>query len=106
MPRPKTRDNPHPARQVAAGEGPASPVHLKANVKAEGCSGVRCMRIRDHQILMDTPSDFAGYDFRPGSPALQIGVLGSVLTHIFLIQATDREVPLGSLEVVVTAEIN
>ncbi len=91
---------------TAAGDGPPSPHILKANVKAEGRSGVRRIRIRDHQILMDTPSDFAGYDFGPGSPELQLGVLGSCLTHIFLIQAADREVPLDSLEVDVTAEMD
>jgi uncharacterized OsmC-like protein len=92
--------------KVAAGDGPAAPLTLAAHVKAEGRSGVRRIRIRDFQILADTPEDFAGFNFGPGSPELQLGVLGSCLTHIFLIQAADREVPLDSLEVDVTAEID
>jgi len=79
---------------------------LSANVKAEGRSGVRRIRIRDHQILSDSPPDFAGYSFGPGSPELQLGVLGSCLTHIFLIQAADRQVPLDGIEVDVSGQID
>lgn len=89
-----------------AGEGPTEALQLNAHVKAEGRSGVRRIRIRDFQILADTPDDFAGFNFGPGSPELQLGVLGSCLTHIFLIQAADREVPLDSLEVDVAADID
>jgi uncharacterized OsmC-like protein len=92
--------------KAAAGDGPTEPLQLAATVKAEGRSGVRRIRIRDFQILADTPADFAGYNFGPGSPELQLGVLGSCLTHIFLIQAADRQVPLDSLEVDVNAEID
>ena len=92
--------------KAAAGQGPTGPLQLAANVTAEGRSGVRRIRIRDFQILADTPPDFAGFNFGPGSPELQLGVLGSCLTHIFLIQAADQEVPLDSLEVDVTAEVD
>lgn len=92
--------------KAAAGEGPIGPLQLAATVKAEGRSGVRRIRIRDFQILADTPEDFAGFNFGPGSPELQLGVLGSCLTHVFLIQAAEREVPLDSLEVDVNAEID
>lgn len=92
--------------KAAAGQGPTGPLQLAAHVTAEGRSGVRRIRIRDFQILADTPPDFAGFNFGPGSPELQMGVLGSCLTHIFLIQAADQEVPLDSLEVDVTAEVD
>ena len=77
---------------------------LEASVTAEGRSGVRRIRIRDFQILSDSGPDFAGYSFGPGSPELQVGVLGSCLTHIFLIQAADQQVPLDSLRVDVSAD--
>ena len=83
---------------------PTGPVQLQATVTAEGRSGVRRIRIRDFQILADTGPDFAGFNLGPGSPELQVGVLGSCLTHIFLIQAADREVPLDSLRVDVAAD--
>ena len=88
------------------GVGPVGPLLLSANVTAEGRSGVRRLRIRDHQILADPGSDFAGFNFGPTSPELQLGVLGTCLTHIFLIQAADREVPLDSLSVEVTGQVD
>lgn len=92
--------------RAANGEGPTGPLQLKAEVTAEGRSGVRRLRIRDHQILADTGPDFAGFDFGPTSPELQLGVLGTCLTHMFLIQAADREVPLDALSVEVTGQVD
>ncbi|MBX3001961.1 MAG: OsmC family protein [Caldilineaceae bacterium] len=85
-----------------AGELPVQ--HLKARVTAEGRSGIRHIRIREYHILSDSPYDFAGYNLGPGSPELQLGVLGSCLTHIFLIQAADKGIPLEELEVEVTGQ--
>jgi uncharacterized OsmC-like protein len=94
------------ARREAAKANGQAPHKLQAKVTAEGRSGVRRIRIRDFQILSDSPPDFAGYNLGPSSPELQLGVLGSCLTHIFLIQAADHQVPLDSLEVEVTAELD
>ena len=80
------------------------PLDLRAQTTAEGRSGVRRIRIRDFQLLSDSPPDFAGYNLGPSSPELQLGVLSSCLTHIFLIQAADRNVPLDSLEVTISAQ--
>ena len=87
----------------ATGAGPHT---LKAAVRAEGRSGVRRIRIRDFQIISDSGPDFAGYDLGPTSPELLLGVLGSCLTHVFLIQAALHHVPLDSLEVEVTGQID
>ena len=86
------------ARNAAVDAGSAQPLQLKASVKAEGRSGVRRLRIRDHQVISDSPPNFAGYDLGPSSPELQLGVLGTCVTHIFLIQAAERQVPLENLE--------
>ena len=94
------------ARNAAIGTGSAQPLELKAHVRAEGRSGVRRLRIRDHQVISDSPPDFAGYNLGPSSPELQLGVLGTCVTHIFLIQAAERQVPLESLEVEVTGIID
>lgn len=93
------------ARREAAAANPEgqAPRLLEARVKAEGRSGVRRIRIRDHQILSDSGPELAGYDFGPGSPEIQVGVLGSCLTHIFEIQAAQREIWLDALEVEVRA---
>ncbi len=79
------------AKKEAARNNPelkATP--LKATVRALGRSGVREIRIRDFQVISDSPPDFAGYNLGPASPELQLGVLGSCLTHITLIQAAER----------------
>ncbi|MDM0037686.1 OsmC family protein [Variovorax sp. J22G21] len=94
------------ARNAAIDAGTARPAQLKATVSAEGRSGVRRLRIRDHQIISDSPPDFAGYNLGPSSPELQLGVLGTCVTHIFLIHAAERQVPLESLEVEVSGIID
>lgn len=90
--------------RVAAGE--AGPKTLTARVSAEGRSGIRRIRIRDFQVISDSEADFAGYDLGPSSPELQLGVLGSCLTHTFLIQAAALGVPLDALELEVTGTID
>ncbi|WP_067137080.1 OsmC family protein [Microtetraspora malaysiensis] len=92
------------ARRAATAESGGGPVPLRATVTAEGRSGVRRIRIRDFQILSDSSPDFAGYDLGPASPELQAGVLGSCVTHIFLIKAAELEVPIDALSVDVRAE--
>lgn len=82
------------------------PHRLQAAVSAEGRSGVRRIRIRDFQVISDSGPDFAGYNLGPSSPELQLGVLGSCLTHVFLIQAADLQVPLESLSVEISAEMD
>jgi uncharacterized OsmC-like protein len=97
-------------RSVVASKLAASttvePHVLKARVRAEGRSGIRHIQIRQHHIISDSDYSFAGYDLGPGSPEIQMGVLGSCLTHIYLIHAADLQIPLDSLEVEVTGEQN
>ncbi|UED86604.1 OsmC family protein [Streptomyces profundus] len=93
------------AREEAARANPPTQPHrLRARASAEARSGVRRIRIRHHQIVSDSPLDFAGYDLGPASPEIQLGVLSSCLTHVFLIQAARLRVPLDALEVQVEAD--
>lgn len=94
------------ARRERARQEPPQPHLITAHVSAEGRSGVRRIRIRDFQVISDSGLDFAGYDLGPSSPELQLGVLGSCLTHVFLIQAADLGVPLDSLSVEVTGQLD
>lgn len=94
------------ARRDAARVEPPEPHTLAAHVRAEGRSGIRRITIRDFQVISDSGPDFAGYNLGPSSPELQLGVLGSCLTHVFLIQAADLEVPLDALEVEVTGQMD
>jgi len=93
-------------RKLAEAQSDHAGTKLRAKVKALGRSGVREIRIRDFQVISDSPPDFAGYDLGPSSPELQLGVLGSCLTHIALIQAADLQVSLHALEVEVEGEMH
>jgi uncharacterized OsmC-like protein len=94
------------ARKARIDGGELGATALAAHVSAEGRSGIRRIRIRDHQVLTDSPPDFAGYDLGPSSPELQLGVLGSCLTHSYLIQAALLGVEIETIEVDVTGQID
>lgn len=94
------------ARRLRVENGEAGAVPLKAGATAEGRSGVRRIRIRDFQVITDSPPDFAGYNLGPSSPELLLGALSSCLTHTYLIHAADQEVLLESLEAEVNAVID
>ena len=57
------------AKREAAQKDP-KPIEFKANARALGRSGVREIRIRDFQVISDSPPDFAGYNLGPASPEL------------------------------------
>lgn len=94
------------ARRARVKAGELGPVTLRAGAGAEGRSGVRRIRIRDFQVISDSPPDFAGYDLGPSSPELLAGALSSCLTHTYLIHAADLGVPLESLRADVSATID
>ncbi|WP_159887415.1 OsmC family protein [Paenibacillus puerhi] len=79
---------------------------LTARVRAKGRTGVREIRIRDFQIISDSDPDFAGFNLGPNSAEIQLGVLGSCLTHVTLIQAASLGVPLNALEVEINGELH
>ncbi|MFF2480353.1 OsmC family protein [Paenibacillus sp. NPDC058071] len=87
-------------------ENEVSANRLSAGVRVAGRSGVREIRIRDFQVVSDSGPELAGHQLGPSSPELQLGVLGSCLSHITLIQAAERGVPLDSVEVEVTGDMH
>lgn len=93
-------------RRARVKTGELGAVTLKAGASAEGRSGVRRIRIRDFQVISDSPPDFAGYNLGPSSPELLLGALSSCLTHTYLIHASDQGVALESLQAEVSATID
>ena len=85
-------------RRRGIADGSLGPLPLNTKATADGRSGVRRIRIRDFQIITDSPPDFAGYDLGPSSPELVLGGLASCLNHSYLIQAAALEVPIESIE--------
>ncbi|WP_261569899.1 OsmC family protein [Frankia gtarii] len=93
-------------REAAVAAGAFSePVVLRAQASAEGRTGLRRIRIRDHQILSDSLPSFAGYDLGPGSPELVLGVLASCITHVFEVVAARLVIPLDEIRVEVEGSI-
>jgi uncharacterized OsmC-like protein len=89
------------------GDGQREAPTLRAHVRVEGGTGLRHVRVGDHrfQFLHDTPRTLAGFDLGPTVEEHQLGVMGTCLTHIFEIQAAQRQVPLDALEVEVKATL-
>jgi len=79
---------------------------VEATVTAGDATGVRRLRIRDWEILGDSGPAFGGYALGPSSPELLCGVLGTCLTHTYLIGAANMGIPLDHVQVRVTAQNN
>ena len=86
--------------------GDYSPRTLKARVTVEERSGIRRIRLREHQVLTDSPPDLLGFDLGPSSPELALGALGSCLAHSWLIHAARLGVVLDHVEVTVQGHID
>jgi hypothetical protein len=70
------------ARKEAADNDPDfKATALKAHVRALRQSGVREIRIRDFQVISNSPAGFRRLRPRFGPPELQLGVLGTPDAH-------------------------
>jgi uncharacterized OsmC-like protein len=93
-------------RRLPGTSGGATSRQVSARVRAEGCSGLRQIQIRDFQIFNDLGPDCAGFDLGPTAFELQLGVLGSCLIQSFLNHAAARGVTVERIEVEVTGRID
>ena len=86
-------------QQAEAGSA-AAPATLRAHVRVEDGTGIREIRTgtSNFQILHDGPRALAGFDLGPTPEEHQLGVMITCLTHIFEIQAAQRQVVLDGLE--------
>lgn len=89
---------------IEAGKIAVHPIRTQA--RAENRSGIRRIRIRDFQIVSDSPPDFAGYDLGPGSPEILLGSLSSCLVYTWLIHAADQQLPVEDLEVEISGQMD
>ncbi|HEY8550294.1 MAG TPA: OsmC family protein [Vicinamibacterales bacterium] len=74
---------------------------LRAHVRVEGGTGLRHVRTGEFrfQFIHDNPRELAGFDLGPSAEEHQLGVMGTCLTHIFEIQAAQRQIALDALEI-------
>ncbi len=84
----------------------AGPRTVAARVRAEGCSGIQTIHIREFHLLSDGDPACAGFHVGPTSPELQLGALGSSLTDTFLNQAAEQGVPVDRIEVEITGTVD
>lgn len=73
---------------------------LRAHIKVEGGTGIRHVRTdtSNFQFIHDTPRYLAGHNLGPVAEEHILGVMITCLTHIYEIQAANRNVALDSLE--------
>ena len=79
---------------------------VEATVVADDLTGVRKMRIRAWELIGDSGPAFGGWNLGPSSPELFCGIIGTCLTHMYLIGAAAREIPLDRVAIRVTADNN
>ncbi|MDR2809204.1 MAG: OsmC family protein [Tannerellaceae bacterium] len=75
------------------------PLRLEVRTTAEQRSGVRRIRIRQHQIISDSDYSFVGYSLGPGSPESSLTAIASDLADTYLSQAALKGVRIDSLGV-------
>ena len=93
-------------REAAPADASERQQKLSAQVIAEGSSGIRRIRIRDFQIITDTGPAIGGFDLGPRAPEVLLGALGSCISHTILIQAALQQIPIESLVIDLSGEID
>lgn len=72
----------------------------------EGRSGIRRIKIRNHEIIADSPPEWAGYNLGPSAPEILLGGLGACISHMFLVVAGLKKLPINKLEVETSGELD
>ena len=90
-------------REVAA-SGTDITQTMTATGRVVGRTGVREVRIRDFQIITDTPPIWAGNDLGPSAPETFIGSLASCVLHTAVIVAVEKGLSMDAMNVEVTAK--
>lgn len=78
----------------------------KALTAVEGRSGVRRITIRNHQILADSPQEWVGYNLGASAPEILLGALGACLSHMYLVVAGIKKLPISKLEIETSASLD
>ncbi|CUM67375.1 uncharacterized protein PRCAT00005069001, partial [Priceomyces carsonii] len=72
---------------------------LKVETDVEGRSGIRRIKIRNHQILADSPKEWCGYNLGASAPEMLLGSLTACISHMYLVVAGMKRISLVSLSV-------
>jgi len=67
---------------------------------------VRPVQVREFTLVTDSAPALAGYNLGPSAPELLLSALASCLAHTLMIVAATHAIPISSLELTVTGEID
>ena len=91
---------------LAAAMADPKPLQLQASVNVRGRSGVRVIKVRQFELINDTPADFGGFDLGPNSPEHLLVALGGCIAHTAEMIAAFMHLSIERIDVDVTASIH
>jgi uncharacterized OsmC-like protein len=81
-------------------------VQLSASSRLAPNGGSRPTRMGNHLVVSDSAPGLAGDGLGPTAPELLMGALASCLLHTYVIHACLQGVPVDSMEVIITGQID
>ncbi len=81
-------------------------ITVTASSMLAGATGARPTRVGEHFIVSDSKQGLAGHSLGPTAPEMLLGALASCLVHTYVIQALLLEVPIGGIQVDVSARLD
>jgi uncharacterized OsmC-like protein len=84
----------------------AGVVQLSASSRLAPNGGARPTRMGNHTVVSDSAPGLAGDGLGPTAPELLMGALASCLLHTYTIHACLQGVPVDSMEVIITGQID
>jgi len=83
-----------------------STVKMTASAQVAGITGARPVTIGKFHLVTDSAPGLAGHALGPTAPELLLGSLASCIAHTYLIEAALKAIPLDSVEIEVSGEMD
>jgi uncharacterized OsmC-like protein len=81
-------------------------ISISASSFVAGGTGVRPVRIGNHQLVTDSAPGLAGHGLGPTAPELLLGALASCLVHTYLLHAALQQLPVTGVVVDVSGRLD
>lgn len=83
-----------------------STLTMTASAQVAGITGARPVTMGKFFLVTDSAPGLAGHALGPTSPELLLGALASCIAHTYLIEASLKNIPLDSVEIAVSGQID
>lgn len=83
-----------------------STMTITASAQIAGITGARPVTMGKFYLVTDSAPGLAGHALGPTSPELMLGALASCIAHTYLIEASLKNIPLDSVEIAVTGQMD